>query len=114
MSKSKMICINDGQATRRESKSVIDLFLVSRKLYNTIRTCMTLSHEKVQSDHIAVLLDIDFGTTEYDESKIDKEQFWNIKKCDWSKWDESTKEMFSKLKLNDEDIMQTVESLKIQ
>ncbi|CAC5388845.1 SULT6B1 [Mytilus coruscus] len=65
------------QATRRASNSIIDLFLVSRQLFNDVKTCITLAHEKVQSDHIAVLLDVNAGNPH--EENTSEEEYWNIK-----------------------------------
>ncbi|CAG2249769.1 ABT1 [Mytilus edulis] len=49
MTTSKLICVNDDQATRRASSFVIDLFLISRKLFNDVKNCVTLTHEKENS-----------------------------------------------------------------
>ncbi|CAG2203499.1 unnamed protein product [Mytilus edulis] len=91
----KLICVNDEQATRRASSSVIDLFLISRQLFNDVKNCVTLTHEKVQSDHIAVLLDFNAGNPH--EENTSEEEYWNIKKCDWNAWKETAKDSFSKL-----------------
>ncbi|CAG2257087.1 unnamed protein product [Mytilus edulis] len=77
MTTSKLICVNDDQATRRASSSVIDLFLISRQLFNDVKNCVTLTHEKVQSDHIAVLLDFNAGNPHEENSS--EEEYWNIK-----------------------------------
>ena len=71
--------MNDGQAMRRQSDSVIDLFLVSRNIYNNIKTCITLTHEKVKSDHIAILLDTTYGKQQ--DKVQNAQEYWNIKKC---------------------------------
>jgi len=42
MTQNKLICINDGQATRRQSKSVIDLALVMQCMYKKVIECSTL------------------------------------------------------------------------
>jgi len=102
MSNSNLICVNDGQATRRESKSIIDLFLVSRNIYNNVRTCETLSHEKVKSDHIAVLLDVTFGKSQT-EMNLENEEGWCIRKCNWGKWMEETEETFKHLIIDSKD-----------
>ena len=52
-------CVNDDQPTRRESNSIIDLFVVSPLLVRKIIHCQTLAHEQVRSDHISVLLELD-------------------------------------------------------
>ena len=53
-----LICINDGQPSRRQSDSVIDLLIVSRRVVPEVAMCETLSHEVIRSDHIGVLLDV--------------------------------------------------------
>ncbi|VDI80206.1 Hypothetical predicted protein [Mytilus galloprovincialis] len=70
MTTSRLICVNDEQATRRASSSV-------------------------QSDHIAVLLDFNAGNPH--EENTSEEEYWNIKKCDWNAWKETAKDSFSKL-----------------
>ena len=47
LTKCNLICMNDGQPTRRNSSSVIDLVLCSAELVQYSRECSTLSHEKV-------------------------------------------------------------------
>ena len=61
MSDNQLICVNDGQYTRRNSRSVIDLAIISKENYHIVLDCTTLTHEKVQSDHIAILLQLDFA-----------------------------------------------------
>jgi hypothetical protein len=78
MSNCNLICMNDGQATRRQSDSVIALFLVSRNIYNNIKTYITLTHEKVKSDHIAILLDTTYGKQQ--DKVQNPQEYWNIKK----------------------------------
>ena len=56
--------VNDDQPTRRESDSIIDLFVVSPSLIKNVIKCQTLSHEQVRSDHISVLLEIDCCRTD--------------------------------------------------
>ena len=56
--------MNDGQPTRRNSSSVIDLVLCSVGLVQYSRECSTLSHEKVRSDHIAIFFEATFYLTE--------------------------------------------------
>ncbi|XP_063415836.1 uncharacterized protein LOC134697486 [Mytilus trossulus] len=91
MTTSNLICTNDGQYTRRNSSSVIDIVLVSQEIYNSVSDCITLTHETVQSDHIAVYLNIQ---SEENVEIEEMEETWNLKKADWKKWKESTKEKF--------------------
>ena len=55
MSKCNLIYLNDGQPTRRNSNSVIDLVLSSAGLVQYSKECSTLSHEQIRSDHIAAI-----------------------------------------------------------
>jgi Holliday junction resolvase RusA-like endonuclease len=87
--------MNDGQATRRQNDSVIDLFLVSRNIYNNIKTCITLTHEKVKSDNIAILLNTTYGKQQ--DKVQNAQEYWNIKKCNWPMWLEETEDIFSQL-----------------
>lgn len=50
---SDFICVNDGAPTRRNASSVIDLFIVKPQINRIIRSCTTLTHECVRSDHIS-------------------------------------------------------------
>ncbi|VDI76309.1 Hypothetical predicted protein [Mytilus galloprovincialis] len=86
MTTSKLICVNDDQATGYKK---------SKQLFNDVKNCVTLTHEKVQSDHIAVLLDFNAGNPH--EENTSEEEYWNIKKCDWNAWKETAKDSFSKL-----------------
>ena len=82
---------------QREDKndSVIDLFLVSRNIYNNIKTCITLTHEKVKSDNIAILLNTTYGKQQ--DKVQNAQEYWNIKKCNWPMWLEETEDIFSHL-----------------
>ena len=83
--------MNDGQPTRRNSSSVIDLVLCSAGLVQYSRECSTVSHEKVRSDHIAIFFEADFDLTESSSSiKVVRP----IKKADWGKWQETTENQF--------------------
>ena len=64
MSKCNLICLNDGKPTRRNSNSVIDLVLSSAGLVQYSKECSTLSHEKICSDHIAVIYEATFVRTD--------------------------------------------------
>ena len=64
MSKYNLICLNDGQPTKRSSSSVIDLVLSSAGLVQYSKECSTLSHEKIRSDHIAVIYEATFDRTD--------------------------------------------------
>jgi len=93
-----LICVNDGQATRRQCQSVIDLVIVSQDYYQNVLDCTTLSHERVQSDHIAVYTQVDFATSQ--EEEIENESRWNIRKCNWSEWTVATNDIFADYELN--------------
>lgn len=53
---------------------------------------MTLTHETVRSDHIAVLMEIEGGESE-DFEEVEK---YRVHKTDWEKWDTTTSSAFSK------------------
>ena len=53
-----MVTHNDGQATRQNSNSIIDLIITDAGLSTYVKSCDTLSHENVRSDHIAIISDI--------------------------------------------------------
>ena len=53
-----LLCINDGQPTRRASDSVIDLFVVSPRVIPEVVMCETMTCESIRSDHIGVLLQV--------------------------------------------------------
>ena len=76
-------CVNDDQPTRRESDSIIDLFVVSPPLVRKIIQCQTLTHEHVSSDHISVLLEIDCYKS---ESSDIREERYCIKDVSWQEW----------------------------
>ncbi|CAG2243558.1 unnamed protein product [Mytilus edulis] len=93
MTENYLICVNDGQYTRRNSQSVIDLAIISENIYNEVKDCITLTHESVKSDHIAVYLDV--KSEEKIEDNQTTEEIWNLKKIDWNKWKNTTKQIFS-------------------
>ena len=49
------VYINDGKPTRRNTDSVIYLFITNPELVPKISLCETLTYETVQSDHIGNL-----------------------------------------------------------
>ena len=81
-----LLCINDGRPTRRQSDSVIDLFIVSPR----VAMCETMSHEVIRSDHIGVLLDV------YQENKQNNAilEKYIISKAKYDVWMECTEDMF--------------------
>lgn len=85
-----IVCMNDGQPTRRASDSVIDLYLVSPKLVQHVESCQTLSHENVRSDHIGVSLEL-FKLPEKDPVSVER---WVISKTDWNIWNKCTEKGF--------------------
>ena len=52
MHRNGLLCINDGQPTRRVSDSVIDLFVVSPRVIPEVVMCETMVCENIRSDHI--------------------------------------------------------------
>ncbi len=90
MDNNSLICMNDGQQTRRNSPSVIDLFIVHSSLVPKVTKCETLSHEQVRSDHIHVLMQIDIENETKDN--VLTEERWIIKKVDGEKWEKITNE----------------------
>lgn len=88
---SHFICVNDGKPTRRNSDSVIDLFLTNPELIPKISLCETLSYENIQSDHLAVLLEIDRSS---EPSSSGTEEKYIINKTDWNLWNENTEKRF--------------------
>lgn len=80
ISNTNLICVNDGQPTRRKSDSVIDIVLISPNLAHMMESCDTLTHEQVKSDHIAVLLNID--VCDEPNTKPPKPT-WQTKKVNW-------------------------------
>ena len=83
--------MNDGKPTRRNSDSVIDLFLSSPELIPKISLCETLSYENIQSDHLAVLLEIDRSSEPISGGTEEK---YIIGKTDWNLWNENTEKLF--------------------
>ena len=85
-----LLCINDGQPTRRLSDSVIDLFIVSPRVVPEVAVCETMSHEAVRSDHIGVMLEV-YPKTRQDNAIFEK---FIVRKADYSLWRECTEERF--------------------
>ena len=90
MHRSGLLCINDGQPTRRTSESVIDLFVVSPRVIPEVVMCETMACENIRSDHIGVLLQV------YQEMKSDTATSErNItSKADWEVWRDCTEQKF--------------------
>ena len=82
------VCVNDtvNVNTRRNSESVINLFIVKPHLNSNVSRCVTLTHESVRSDHIGILMEIADGESEVSET-VEK---YHIHKTDWDKWDNVT------------------------
>ena len=76
---------------RRSSDSVIDLFLSNPEIVPKISLCETLSYENVQSDHLAVLLELAKSS---ETSSNEAEEKYLIGKTDWQVWNEVTEERF--------------------
>ncbi|CAC5403647.1 unnamed protein product [Mytilus coruscus] len=96
MTKSKLICINDCQATRRKSDSIIDLSIITQNIYNDVIECTTLSHENIQSDHIGILTKLNSCTNNPAPSENETPK-WNINKADLDAWKSATEESFQNL-----------------
>ena len=84
-------CVNDDQPTRRESDSIIDLFVVSPSLIKKVIQCQTLSHEQVRSDHISVLLELDCCRTEGADVR---EERYCIHDVNWEEWVKISESIF--------------------
>jgi hypothetical protein len=92
--------LNDGQATRRNSNSIIDLALTTQTTYKKSLECTTLTHENVKSDHIGIYVKLHSCIT--DSKREDEDPKWNIHKCDLGLWKQTTKDQFSNVQLNDD------------
>ena len=57
MTKCDIVVHNDGQQTRRQNNTVIDLVLTSAPLTDLVSSCCTLTHEKVRSDHVPIFFE---------------------------------------------------------
>ena len=91
MTTCNLVCYNDGQPTRRDSNSIVDLVLCSAELSKYSQSCTTLIHEKIRFDHIAVLYEANFDLTDAaPEVKLIRQ----MKKADWNKWGEVTHTTF--------------------
>ena len=85
-----LLCINDGQPTRRASDSVIDLFVVSPRVIPEVVMCETMTCENIRSDHIGVLLQV---YKEKDTSKVTVEKYVTSK-TDWELWKTCSEQRF--------------------
>ena len=90
---SHYVCTNDGKPTRRNTTSVIDLFITNPELVPKVSLCETLTYESVQSDHIGVLLALCENSESIEDSLIEK---YLLMKTDWKLWEECTNEAFRK------------------
>ena len=96
---SHCVCLNDGKPTRRNSNSVIDLFISNPDLVPKISLCETLTYEAVQSDHICFLLEVCANCTSVGNTLFEK---YLLSKTDWTLWEESTKEAFGNWNIENE------------
>ncbi|CAG2213470.1 GABRA [Mytilus edulis] len=113
MTKTGMLCRNDGQPTRRNTKSVIDLVLITPGINNKVKECTTLAHEDVRSDHICVLLEVDVCKTQ--TTTKEKKQVWQLNKVDWNNWKEQSEKNMSEWLTNSSssnDVDEVYQSLK--
>ncbi|MEW8548387.1 MAG: reverse transcriptase domain-containing protein [Candidatus Thiodiazotropha sp.] len=90
MHRNGLLCINDGQATRRNSDSVIDLFIVTPRVIPEVVICETMSCEAIRSDHIGILLEVYQGRQK-DSAVFEK---FMIRKAKWEVWRECSEEKF--------------------
>ena len=70
----QFVCINDGKPTRRNTDSVIDLFITNPELVPKISLCETLTYETVQSDHIGILLETCDNCTSVGETLVNEKK----------------------------------------
>ena len=70
---------------------MIDLIITSATFGSSVISCDTLTHEAVRSDHIAVLVDLDFDTK--DKSGLTK-SYRPLKGSKWYVWRERTEADF--------------------
>ena len=91
MHRNGILCMNDGKPTRRNSDSVIDLFIVTPRVVPQVVMCETMTCEAIRSDHIGVLLDV-YQTKK--KSNITTEKYI-ISKTKWDVWRECTEEKFN-------------------
>ena len=90
MHRNGLLCMNDGQPTRKNSDSIIDLFIVTPRVIPEVVMCETMTCESIRSDHIGVLLEVYQSRK---ESNITSEKFI-ISKANWEVWRECTEEKF--------------------
>ncbi|VDI25246.1 Hypothetical predicted protein [Mytilus galloprovincialis] len=107
MNKSKLICVNDCQASRRNSDSIIDLSLITQNLYNEVIECTTLSHENIQSDHIAIFTKLNSCTNTQVPLENETPKF-NINKADLDAWKTATEESFQNLEFFNNQSMEEI------
>ena len=93
MHSSGLLCINDGQPTRRTSDRVIDLFVVTPKVVPEVIACETLNHESIRSGHIGVLLEVH---QKQERAQVTAKKYI-IDKTDWSIWRECTERRLKKM-----------------
>ncbi|CAG2202636.1 unnamed protein product [Mytilus edulis] len=91
LTKQDMICINDGQPTRRNSDSVIDLMLMNSNFQHNMISCDTLSHETIRSDHISILTNLRVCS---EDNWGTPKKIWQLNKVDWEEWKRVTEERF--------------------
>ncbi|VDI38794.1 Hypothetical predicted protein [Mytilus galloprovincialis] len=107
MNKSKLICVNDCQASRRNSDSIIDLSLITQNLYNEVIECTTLSHENIQSDHIAIFTKLN-SCTNTQVPSVNETPKYNINKADLNAWKTATEESFQNLEFFNNQSMEEI------
>jgi ribonuclease HI len=92
MNQKGLICVNDGRPTKRNDKSVIDLFVVKPTLIPHISFCGVLAHELIRSDHIGVLLEV--GTANQSGCSQSPRVKYMLGKADWEAWEKTTSKRF--------------------
>ena len=78
-----MVCVNDGQPTRKNSSSVIDSILMNASFKKSLESCDTLTHENIKLDHIGILLQLDVCSK---DNKDTVKNIFQLNKVNWDNW----------------------------
>jgi len=71
--------------------ALLVLIITSTRLSTYVKSCDTLTHEVVRSDHIAVLSDIEVDVC---PQQHEPKTFRPLKKVNWNSWREETEDQF--------------------
>lgn len=113
LTKTGMLCVNDGQPTRRNTSSVIDLVLITPEMNKVVQECTTLAYESIRSDHICVLVELD--TCKKHNNPRPKRKVWQLNKVDWNNWKQQSEKNMQKWLENNpvsDDVDTVYQSLK--